>query len=295
MPYYNREHATSAVTAGSFLPLCIISGRSSTNPLDDFYSIVDKNLGILGVDTSLDNLSGLHRLSMEEIVDFVANMKSRLIGALERAYAPAISSWFELGFSISLMATAATTSDRISVVSDIGGDLKKRVAARVGYPESKLDRIFNRLRSGDAIVEIVVDFLREAEKVIQKRRLFISYGSGDLELAEEFSRLCERAGIETFVANIDISPGTDWYSRIGEEIRQSDEVLLIISPQSIRSPWVMIEVGAAWGLGKPIIPAVLYEDIDTLPEPIKRFQAQKIVSTADRRNLIKGIAKRMHT
>jgi hypothetical protein len=42
----------------------------------------------------------------------------------------------------------------------------------------------------------------------------------------------------------------------------------------------MCEAGALWALGKPMVPAIMYVEIDDMPEPIKKYQATRI-ETAD--------------
>ena len=57
----------------------------------------------------------------------------------------------------------------------------------------------------------------------------------------------------------------------------------------------MIEVGAAWALGKSITPAILYGDWQSAPEPIKKFQAKKITTFLARQELVEVIAKRIYS
>lgn len=296
MTSFNREHAKRAVSSGAILVLCAQNAGSPGKILDEAYLSITDDLSVMGVDIKLDELKRLHKIAKDKAVLIVRNIKSLLISAIESSCGPSVSAWFQLSFTLSFIATASTVLGRISVISTAKEDLRS-AAVRAGYAESKLDNILRRLQTDAALedpLDVIKDFITEAFEIIKTPRLFISYASADHELAEEFATLCKGADIDTFVANIDIVPGTDWYNRLGDEIRQADELLVIISPASILSPWVMIEVGAAWALRKGIIPAVLYENIDSLPEPIKRFQAQKIISTTQRRNLVKKIAQRMH-
>lgn len=294
MPNYNKECAKGAISSGSFLVALAQNAGSQDKIFEQAYLALTDTLNVMGVDIELDELKRLHKITPEEAVQSVRNLKSRFIIAIERSCGPVVSAWFELSFILTFIATASPASVRTSVVSTAEEDLKS-AARRAGYTESKLDNVLHRLQTDNYVPgEVMKDFMVEAFEIVETPRLFISYATDDHQLAEEIADLCRRANINTFVANIDIPPGTDWYNRLGDEIRQADELLVIISPKSIHSPWVMIEVGAAWALGKGIIPAVIYENIDSLPEPIKRFQAQKIISTMQRKNLVKKIAQRMH-
>lgn len=298
MPNYNKNRAKGAIASGSLLAALFqnVQNAGSQDQIDKGYLALTDVLNVMGVDIKLDELKDelkrLNQITREEAVPIVLNFESRFIIAIERSCGPTVSAWFELSFWLATIA-ASPASVTTSVISTLEEDLKS-AAIRAGYAKSKLDNVLHRLRTDDHPEHVISDFMMEANKIVETPRLFISYATDDHQLAEEIADLCRRANIGTFVANIDIPPGTDWYNRLGDEIRQADELLVIISQRSIHSPWVMIEVGAAWALGKGIIPAVLYENIDSLPEPIKRFQAQKIISTTQRKNLVKKIAQRMH-
>ncbi len=124
--------------------------------------------------------------------------------------------------------------------------------------------------------------------------IFISHASKDYEIANEFASMFEKKEIRSFVANLDILAGTDWDNQLKEEIHKSDELLLILSPEAMKSNWVLLEVGAAWILGKPITPAIMYIDLNTLPEPIKKFQAKQIIASSQRESVVDDIVKRIY-
>jgi hypothetical protein len=50
-----------------------------------------------------------------------------------------------------------------------------------------------------------------------------------------------------------------------------------------------MEIGAAWALGKSLIPALVQVDPCDLPDPIRRYQARVIETTAQRKALVKEI------
>ena len=68
--------------------------------------------------------------------------------------------------------------------------------------------------------------------------------------------------------------GEIWLERIREELASSKVVILMLSPESVKRPWVNFEAGAAWLTGKVIIP-VCYGDLDksSLPKPYSNIQA----------------------
>ncbi len=110
--------------------------------------------------------------------------------------------------------------------------------------------------------------------------IFISYAHDDSELARSLHCRLERAGVQCFLAEKDIPAGGAWASTIRQAIKNADRVLLLITPNSKTSQWVVAEAGAAWVLGKPLIAAVRYVKPSELIEPISSHQA-RVVDTPE--------------
>jgi hypothetical protein len=51
-----------------------------------------------------------------------------------------------------------------------------------------------------------------------------------------------------------------------------------------------METGAAWALGKPLIPALSHVAPNELLDPIRRYQARVIETTAQRESLVNELA-----
>src|SRR5207245_1644073 len=58
-----------------------------------------------------------------------------------------------------------------------------------------------------------------------------------------------------------LSAGEDWTPKLREEIARSDVFVVLLSPASVRSDWVLQELGAAWGLNKPIVPVLTQPEV----------------------------------
>jgi hypothetical protein len=123
--------------------------------------------------------------------------------------------------------------------------------------------------------------------------VFISYSHKDEELARELRQLLESKGLKCFMSSMDIRSGDPWTETIRNALVDAQEILLVITPDSVDSKWVLCEGGAGWALGKRMVPALLKVEPDLLPEPIKRHQAKKIDTTTQRESLAKEIAERM--
>lgn len=71
--------------------------------------------------------------------------------------------------------------------------------------------------------------------------------------------------------------GEIWLERIKEELADAKVVVLMLSLESVKRPWVNFEAGAAWLTGKVIIP-VCYGGLNksSLPKPYSNIQALEL-------------------
>lgn len=107
-------------------------------------------------------------------------------------------------------------------------------------------------------------------------KVFISHSSADQWIARQVGQQIELLGIEVFLDDKDLVTGDDFDERIRANLRQSDEMLLLISNAALRSYWVMMEFGAARALG--MRPALILVGVspNELPDPINRHLARDV-------------------
>ncbi|MGD1102390.1 MAG: toll/interleukin-1 receptor domain-containing protein [Terriglobia bacterium] len=74
---------------------------------------------------------------------------------------------------------------------------------------------------------------------------FISYSSKDDEFVRRFHADLQQKGARCWFAPEDLKIGDKFRARIEESIRVYDKLMVILSANSIRSPWVEEEVEAA--------------------------------------------------
>lgn len=90
-------------------------------------------------------------------------------------------------------------------------------------------------------------------------RVFISYASEDAD----FSQLCkaelEKSGFDVWLDHDGISPGTGWSAVIDDAIRSSDGLLVVLTPASCDSDYVIYEWAFALGCGIKVVPILLDE------------------------------------
>jgi hypothetical protein len=266
----------------------ILLPQKPVNKKVEYYDLIIKNLYYMGVTPDLNDLHQLIKLQLKDALSLIERIKIKVYGSILNSHGSEVADWFELSFNVFLIITSSANPE-----SDQGWkkNLMKQ-AIQVGYPELDFLNIMESIGTSDS-KELMDNFLNKAFSIVETPHIFISHSSVDSGLAEEFADMFKDKGIMTFVANIDILAGIDWEKKLKEEIYKSDELLLILSPKSKNSKWVMIEVGAAWILGKTITPAVMYADVNSTPEPIKKFQAKSIITSPQRKNLVEEIAKRV--
>ncbi len=74
---------------------------------------------------------------------------------------------------------------------------------------------------------------------------FISYSSKDDQFAQRLHADLQQKGVRCWFAPEDLKIGDKFRTRIDESIRVYDKLMVILSENSIRSPWVEDEVEAA--------------------------------------------------
>src|SRR5947209_12007225 len=84
---------------------------------------------------------------------------------------------------------------------------------------------------------------RSARPVYQ---VFVSHATADKWLAKTFCEKIQAAGASTFRDDRDINGGDDIPEAIRTQIKQSRELVVLLTPESVDRPWVLLEVGAAW-------------------------------------------------
>jgi TIR domain/Pentapeptide repeats (8 copies) len=75
---------------------------------------------------------------------------------------------------------------------------------------------------------------------------FISYSTKDQEFADLLRSQLQRKGARVWLATEDLKIGDRFRARIDEAIRLFDKLLLVLSKDSVKSPWVEAEVEAAF-------------------------------------------------
>lgn len=75
-------------------------------------------------------------------------------------------------------------------------------------------------------------------------KVFLSYDRADRTLAKRIAGELKRAGFEVW-SDYDLLPGDNWADKIGEALRESQAMVVLITPDSLASANLLHEVGYA--------------------------------------------------
>jgi hypothetical protein len=107
-------------------------------------------------------------------------------------------------------------------------------------------------------------------------KIFISHSSYDKWVARQISRQLEEQRHQTFLDEKDIKTGDSIDASIQSHLKDSDHLLIIISPSSLKSHWVFIEIGGGKALGKRIVPILFHVEPNEVPSAISQLLARDI-------------------
>ncbi|HEX2097199.1 MAG TPA: toll/interleukin-1 receptor domain-containing protein [Solirubrobacterales bacterium] len=97
-------------------------------------------------------------------------------------------------------------------------------------------------------------------------KVFVSHSSTDKWVARQIAGQLEERGIETFLDEKDIETGASIGDSIQANLAECDELLMVLSPASLKSSWVLVEIGGAKALNKRLIPILLHVGPNELPD-----------------------------
>ncbi|WP_338791806.1 TIR domain-containing protein [Bernardetia sp. MNP-M8] len=108
------------------------------------------------------------------------------------------------------------------------------------------------------------DFIKESQAKSSSERtdVFVSYSRTDGDIARKLNESLQIAGKTTWFDQESIASGADFQKEIYEGIQNADNIVFILSPESILSPYCADEVEYAQKLGKRFV-TLLYREINT--------------------------------
>lgn len=85
-------------------------------------------------------------------------------------------------------------------------------------------------------------------------KLFISHSTEDLQIVRELEKRLDNYGVQVIIAEDVPEPGVVLEEKFKAKIRESTIFLALLTENSMRSKWVVMETEYAQGIGKPLIP-----------------------------------------
>jgi hypothetical protein len=109
-----------------------------------------------------------------------------------------------------------------------------------------------------------------------KYDLFIAHSHKDELLTKSIYEILKLKGIESYYAPTCVPSGDTFKRYFADKIQQSFEMIVVCTENIINNPWVNLEVGCAYGLGKKITPIIFDPKIEKkLPHILADFQNVK--------------------
>jgi predicted nucleotide-binding protein len=100
---------------------------------------------------------------------------------------------------------------------------------------------------------------------MDKPTVFISHSFSDENWVREFANSLQQRGLSVW-SDEPVPLGQSWTEAIEKGLRESNFIVLLVTADSLRSPNLFFELGAAMGMGKQLIP-VVSKDLDPMLLP----------------------------
>jgi len=105
-------------------------------------------------------------------------------------------------------------------------------------------------------------------------QIFLSYARSDETFARALSSQLERRGFSVWSPGQEVLPGDNWALQIGEALKKSKAMVVLVSPDSMRSEHVRREI--EYALGNPNYEGRLFpvrlRRTDDVPWILRRFR-----------------------
>ncbi|SRR5712692_3180537 len=103
-------------------------------------------------------------------------------------------------------------------------------------------------------------------------KVFISASHKDRDLARDLEHRLHEAGVPVTYSELTLSIGSNYEKTFMNLLKAADEIIVILSSNSVDNLWMMYEIGAASSLRKKITPVVVGLENQELPPVIKQLK-----------------------
>ncbi|MEG3991110.1 TIR domain-containing protein [Microcoleus sp. S28C3] len=123
----------------------------------------------------------------------------------------------------------------------------------------------------DLHCEYITESIKNGNNLMTQ--VFISYSERDRETMEKIRNSLRRESLTVWTNTTDIQTGEDFQRAIDRGIEQTDNLVYLVSPDSVESEYVRKEIDCAVSLHKRIIPVLVRETPpDSIPKALQGVQ-----------------------
>jgi hypothetical protein len=123
--------------------------------------------------------------------------------------------------------------------------------------------------------------------------LFLSYNSLDGQDAVTLAAMLKAEDINAYTMHNNLLPGDEWIPEIKTNIARATLWVPLISKNLPESKWVFVEAGAAWALGKEIVPAILDAPPTELFDLFRYRQALPVKEGPEKQAFVKKVREKL--
>lgn len=127
-------------------------------------------------------------------------------------------------------------------------------------------------------------------------KVYISYSRKDEALADNVVTSLEEAGIDAWYGKREIMPGENWGAKIAQGLKESDAMVVLLTPNSVNSDSVHMDIEFALS-GNPfsgrLIPVIVGDSAEfssEIPWILKRLKTVKLPEHGRNKEQLKQIA-----
>ena len=103
-------------------------------------------------------------------------------------------------------------------------------------------------------------------------KVFVSASHKDRDLGRDLARRLKEVNARVIYSELTLSAGSEFEEEFIKLLEGADEIILILTNNSIHNLWMIFEIGAAFSLRKKITPVVVGLEDHELPPVIKQLQ-----------------------
>ncbi len=103
--------------------------------------------------------------------------------------------------------------------------------------------------------------------------VFLSWSGSARGLAEALATFLRMVGVAPFLSQVSIKAGKRWEDELDKALAGCDHAMILVTPDAVRSPWVMWEAGAIHNQPRPTRVFPVLVGVSEGPDPLKRLQA----------------------